>query len=243
MRHGHVDYFAKAVLEGSISTSDVPLTALGREQAEAAGRAIAHVKFDRAVCSGYPRTRETAEIVLRHNEVSSHLSLESDDELVEIKSGSFLALDTPDRSRAAMAARMAFEFDAAHKPDARMLGGEVFAEAIARGQRGMERVLAVPRASTTLVVAHEGINRLILAWMTGAGLAAVRAFEQDLACVNILDFDMAPREDGAIGTEIQRAMIKAVNLTPYNWTKHGMNLTSLETIFERYEAPPESGES
>jgi probable phosphoglycerate mutase len=28
-------------------------------------------------------------------------------------------------------------------------------------------------------------------------------------------------------------MIKSVNLTPYNWLKHGMNLTSLEAIFER----------
>jgi probable phosphoglycerate mutase len=28
-------------------------------------------------------------------------------------------------------------------------------------------------------------------------------------------------------------MIKAVNITPYNFVKHGMNLTSLEAIFAR----------
>ena len=33
--------------------------------------------------------------------------------------------------------------------------------------------------------------------------------------------------------EIKRTMIKATNLTPYNWLKHGMNLTSLEALFER----------
>jgi len=32
---------------------------------------------------------------------------------------------------------------------------------------------------------------------------------------------------------VARAIIKAVNLTPYNYTKHGMNLTSLEAIFAR----------
>jgi len=46
-------------------------------------------------------------------------------------------------------------------------------------------------------------------------------------CINVLDFDL--REDG----EIERTMIKSVNLTPYNWLKHGMNLTSLEALFER----------
>jgi probable phosphoglycerate mutase len=69
--------------------------------------------------------------------------------------------------------------------------------------------------------------------MTGNGLNAIQAFEQDLACINILDFDLVPRADGSVGTEIARAMIKAVNLTPYNYTKHGMNLTSLEAIFAR----------
>ena len=32
--------------------------------------------------------------------------------------------------------------------------------------------------------------------------------------------------------EIARVLIKAVNLTPYNYVKHGMNLTSLEAIFD-----------
>ena len=63
MRHGHVDYLAKHVVaEGAINI--VPLTPRGRLQAEAAGIALAHVAFDRALCSGYPRTHETASHVL-----------------------------------------------------------------------------------------------------------------------------------------------------------------------------------
>ena len=83
------------------------------------------------------------------------------------------------------------------------------------------------------MVAHEGINRLILGWSTGNGLKAVQSFEQDPACINVIDFDMVPREDGSVGTEIARCLIKSVNVTPYNYTKHGMNMTSLEAIFAR----------
>jgi probable phosphoglycerate mutase len=128
---------------------------------------------------------------------------------------------------------MAFEFDQAAQPGARMMGGDVFADVQARASGALKRLLATPDWHTALVVAHEGVNRLILSWMTGNGLSGVQAFEQDLACINILDFDMVPRDDGGAGSEVFRSMIKAVNITPYNFVKYGMNLTSLEAIFVR----------
>ncbi len=54
MRHGHVDYFG-----GATDIHAVTLTRRGRSEAEAAAKAFAHVRFDCAVCSGLPRTRET----------------------------------------------------------------------------------------------------------------------------------------------------------------------------------------
>lgn len=228
MRHGHVDYFDPKVRE--IGTDHVPLTPLGREQAAASGAALAHVRFDVALSSGLPRTRETAEIVLRANKDTGHLTLGEDRGFVEIKGG---RIQPPAKTREEFAARMAFEFDQAAEPGARMLGGDAFAEVQARAVKSLVGLLATPGWHTALVVAHEGTNRLLLSWMTGAGLNAVQAFEQDLACVNVLDFDMVPKEGGAVGTEIQRRFIKAVNMTPYNYTKHGMNLTALETIFTR----------
>jgi probable phosphoglycerate mutase len=229
MRHGHVDYFAREVREAG-HTDLVPLTPLGREQARASGAALAHVRFDRALSSGLPRTTQTAELVLAANEDVTHLSLAVDRDLVEIKGGGGLARA---KSREELAARMAFEFDQAAAPGARMMGGDVFADVQARSVGAVIRLLAEPGWHTALVVAHEGINRLILSWMTGNALSGVQAFEQDLACINVLDFDMVPREDGTVGAEIARRLIKAVNLTPYNYVKHGMNLTSLEAIFAR----------
>lgn len=233
MRHGHVDYLHRSVRESG-DTTRVPLTALGREQATASGRALAHVSFDVVMSSGYPRTRETMERVLAENG-NAVPAPDTDAGLVEVHSGRFPGVS----SRREMAHAMTFQYDAAAAPGARLFdGGEIFAEAMARGSEALLRLLARPGWHTALVVAHEGINRLMLGWMTGNGLSAVQTFEQDLACINVLDFDLVPAESGQ-GVEIARRIIKAVNLTPYNYVKHGMNLTSLEFIFEPYESWPE----
>ncbi len=237
MRHGHVDYLHRRVVESG-NTSIVPLTALGREQATASGKALAHVAFDIVMSSGYPRTRETMERVLAEN-ANPVPAPETEPGLVEVHGGRI----TGAASRREMAAAMAFQFDAAAQPGARMFdGGEVFTDALSRAADAIQRLLARPGWHTALVVAHEGINRLVLGWMTGNGLNAVQSFEQDLACINVLDFDLVPSASGE-GTEIARRIIKAVNLTPYNYVKHGMNLTSLEFIFERYEERPEDATS
>ena len=86
MRHGHVDYFSRTVRETG-HTDQVPLTMLGQEQAMASGKALSHVRFDRALSSGLPRTRETAEIVLAANQDAAHLALGAEPGFVEIKGG------------------------------------------------------------------------------------------------------------------------------------------------------------
>lgn len=227
MRHGHVDYFGKGTARPG-GVHEVHLTELGQRQADAAGAALAEIPFDRAVCSSYPRTQQTAERVLAHLHHPAPV-LEVNPALREVQGG----VTQPGLKRDQLAALLAFAFDRAAEPEACMgEGGERFDHALARATAAIEGYLHEPDWHTMLIVAHEGINRLLLSWCTGAGLKAVSCFEQDLACINILDFDLVPRAEGE-GVEIQRRMIKAVNLTPYNLNKFGMNLTSLETIFAR----------
>jgi len=229
MRHGHVDYLNRKVLETG-GMNEVHLTRRGQLQAEAAGRAFAHVQFDRAICSGYPRTEQTARAVLSFVPTAPALEIEPD--LVEIKGGKMPPLKT----REDLIALMNTFFDNASEPGAtNHEGGEVFAAAQARAVGAIERLLSQADWHTALVVAHEGINRLLLSWACGAGLAAMSSFEQDTGCINVIDFDQAGRD----GT--RRSLVKSVNLTPYNWLKHGMNLTSLEALFERdvNDKPPE----
>lgn len=222
MRHGHVDYFSEEVIRARDHTI-ARLTPRGRSEAEAAGAALAETAFDLAISSGYPRTRETAEIVLAQSKVGAP-ALGDDPALVEIKGGTLRFA-----SREEAAAAMRGQFESAADPGARMFGGEVFAEAQLRAVASLEALLVGPLWRTALIVAHEGINRLVLSWAVGAGLAAAPAFEQDTACVNVLDFDIEPDSDGR--PLIARRIIKLVNATPYNWLKHGMSRTSLEAIF------------
>ncbi len=198
------------------------MTERGRSEAEAAGRALSHITFDRAVCSGLPRTHETAEIVLSFVKDAPRLEVEAD--LIELRGGTL----PPVKSREELIAAMNSYFDRAHEPGAtNHEGGEVFAAAQERAVRAVERLLEANDWHTALIVAHEGINRVLLSWACGAGLMAMSSFEQDTACINIIDFDL-----GGTGG-VRRALIKAINITPHNYLKHGMNLTSLETIMQR----------
>jgi len=226
MRHGHVDYFAPEVVR-TRNTRDVVLTAQGRMEAGAAGRAFAPLVFDRAICSGLARTCETAQIVLGSLENPPALEIEPD--LAEVHGGGQVHVT----SRADLVALVASHFERASEEGATLMGGEAFVAAQARAIAAVKRILGEPGWKQILIVAHEGINKLVLSWAAGAKLSAAHAFEQDTGCINLIDFDMVPGTDGKPGPEIARALIKAVNLTPYNYVKHGMNLTSLEAIFAR----------
>jgi len=235
MRHGHVDYFSPEAVK-SPNARDVALTAKGRGEADAAAHAFINVALDRAICSGLPRTRETAEIVLSRS--VSPPALETEPALVEIHGG--WANVT---SRKELTAAMSFHLERAAEDGATMLkGGEAFVAAQARALDAIQKLLREPGWRQILIVAHEGINRLILSWAAGAGLRSTGAYEQDTGCINVIDFDMMPAEDGSPGPQIERVLIKALNLTPYNYLKHGMNMSSLEAIFARDE-DKETGEN
>jgi phosphoserine phosphatase len=222
MRHGHVDYFSDKVLRAGDHTI-ATLTPKGQEQAAAAGAALSETHLDLALSSGYPRTVETLEIVLAERDAAAP-PVEVEPAFAELKGGTLKFA-----SRADAAAAMQAEFAAAGEPGARMFNGEVFADAQARSVAALESLLLGRIWKHALIVAHEGINRVILSWAAGAGLSAASAFEQDTACINVLDFDLRADQDGQ--PMIARRIVKAVNITPYNWMKYGMSRTSLEAIF------------
>ncbi|WP_428409313.1 histidine phosphatase family protein [Hyphococcus sp.] len=221
MRHGHVDYFAPDLTDPRM----VNLTDEGREQAAAARDALRHARFDLAVYSGLPRTRQTAEIVLAGNDAPPELI--AHEGLEEIKSG-WIRAD----SREELAARLAYSFDNADAPGARFLpDGETFENAQARVTAALEEIVLNREWRTALIVAHEGVNRIALGWACGGGLATIAAFEQDLACLNLIDVDVTPAESGQ-GLQIERMALKALNVTAYDFVKKGLSRSSLEHLFD-----------
>lgn len=232
MRHAHVDYFSSSVRDSG-DTHNVKLTDKGVVQATATAHALAGIHFDRAICSGLPRTKQTAEIVLSKLDTEVP-ELEIRSEFRELESGPRDG-DSSDRaelSKSDLANLVLDNFRHANMPG-RSFGqnGETFETAYERSSRGLEKLLAEPGWHTTLLVAHEGINRCMLGWATGSGLNLLGAFEQDLACVNVLDFDMMIDNNGNLTDRIDRVFLKSMNLTLYNTTKNGMNETSIESIF------------
>ncbi|MBA3067217.1 MAG: histidine phosphatase family protein [Hyphomonas sp.] len=228
MRHGFVDYTSAAVRKAR-DPKVATLTDRGIDEARAAGVALSDVHFDLAICSGLPRTRQTAEIVLAEHPKA--LELEVEPRFGELRSGSYMDFHSAEH----LAAVMTFTFEQAGEPDAEFLpGGERFADAMVRVREGLHDLLMRPSWASALVVAHEVVNRMVLADVIGAPLGASAGFEQDTGCINILDFDLVPNETGE-GTRVERGVIKAVNLTPANYLKNGMNLRSLEAIFTRPE--------
>lgn len=227
MRHGHVDYFAKDLKR----PNEARLTEEGRAQARAAGDALSPIAFDFAAHSGLDRARETARLVIDANLKGA--PLQAVEGFAELRAPFLTGLTRED-----LAARLAYVFEGAEEPGATFLpDGESFAGAAARVEAAMGALFARPGWRTALVVAHEGVNRLLLAWATHGGLRSIKAFEQDLGCVNVIDADLAEEAGAPV---VLRTLVKAMNVTPYDYVKHGLSRSSLEHLFDVDfgEAPP-----
>ncbi len=225
LRHGHVDYFDKSMTD----PRTVNLTGLGRKQAEAARDALSDLHLDKAFCSGLPRTVQTANIILeRHrNQEGQPFDLQQDLRFEEIKS-----VWIKDLSREELAARLAFCFDNAGGEGACFLpDGETFKQAETRIIEGLNDLIAKSSWKTGLLVAHEGVNRILLGWCTGGGLTTIGAFEQDLCAINVIDFDITISPEGG-QLQIERAILKLANFTAYDASKKHLTKTCLEHLFD-----------
>lgn len=221
MRHAEVSYFDAAGRPHPPRT--VPLTAEGREQAAAAARALAPIPLDRAVVSDLPRTHETARIVIG----GRALEPEVRPELREIEGGRLSEIPEDQ-----LEAVFAGAFGAALDRDARFLGGETFGALVDRVVPVFRALCAAPGWRHLLIVAHGGVNRAILLDALGAGIGSFGAFEQDAACINIVDVE-PPAGDGAR----PRAIVRLLNHTPYNEQKLGLDLTTMERLYRQYRPP------
>ena len=216
LRHGEVSYFDDRGTP--VDPRRVSLTAAGRRQAATAADALADVPLDRAVCSGLARTRETAEIVVG----ARSLTIEDAAEFHEIRAGRFR--DVPAHR---LEAELAHAFDRAGEAGARFVGGEGFGEFRDRVLDGWTEMLGRADWRHLLMVGHDAVNRVLLCWAVGADLSAIAGFEQDMCCLNIIDVDMR-------GRRVERALVKAMNVTPDNVSKLGMTLTTMEQVHFAY---------
>ena len=205
MRHADVSYVDET--GAPVNPEAVPLTARGREQAEAAREALAGAKLDLVVASDLPRTAETARIVAPGHEV------ERWPELAEWRGGRLDAVPPEELERAFVGALQV-------KDEAeRFLGGESLGEALDRVHPALERLLARDW-HTALAVLHGGVNRIVISYALSGDRTYFGTFEQAPACINVLDLG----DDGWI--------VRTVNYIPYD-PLHPARETTMEHLWEQ----------
>lgn len=218
MRHADVSYFDT---DGRpLDPRSVPLTAEGRRQAQAAAQLLADVRVDLAICSGLARTVETARIVLG----ARSLTLHDDVRLKEVRAGRFADIAPEHRERI-----IGYAYETAAEPDGRFIGGERWTDFGARVGAAWNALIARDDWHSVLLVAHDGVNRVLMSQLVGAGLAGLRAFEQDPACINMIELDVTA------GT-VERAYLRAVNIAAYDLVRDGKHLMVMEKIHRSYAA-------
>jgi broad specificity phosphatase PhoE len=209
MRHAQVSYFE----DGRPLRPDlVPLTARGREQAEAARELLRDVAFDRVITSGLPRTLETARIVAPSYEPESWR------ELREIESGRLGEIPEDDLEAAFVGA-----WRDVVPEDVPFLGGETIRSLLDRVLPAVDRLVADPHWDVVLAVLHGGVNRAILSHALTGERALLGNLEQSPACINVLD----------VGDDW---VVRAVNHTPYDPTHLGGRLRTMEELWREFRA-------
>jgi probable phosphoglycerate mutase len=166
-----------------------------------------------------PRTAHTASLVLD----GRMLAVREEPRLKEIRAGRLAAV--PPEQREEIISRA---YERAADPDASFIGGESWADFQRRVLEVWHELMQAGDWANLLIVAHDAVNRIILSHVVGASLQGLRAFEQDPACINIIDVDVD-------GGNIERAFIRAANLTAYNLAAHANHHTVMERILAKFK--------
>lgn len=215
MRHGDVEYFDESGRPYRPDT--VPLTTRGREQARAAGIALASVPIDRAITSGLVRTNETARVVLEGRD----LPMAQEPRLREIDTGRMSDWENapPALVRQTILGALGEELTA----DARFLAGETFGDCLERILIAWAELLAMADWQTLLLVGHGVANRLLLSHLLGTPLSSLGRLEQDAGCINLIEVD-----------EAGRPLVRMLNFTAYDGGKQSLVRSTFEGLYEQY---------
>jgi broad specificity phosphatase PhoE len=210
MRHGAVAYFEDG---RPLAPDDVPLTADGREQAEATRALLEGVRLDRVIATGLPRTMETAALVAPGREI------ESWPELREIMGAKLSSIPPGELEEAFVHA-----FRGVVPNEKRFLGGETIGQLFDRVLPAVTRLVDDTGWDTALVVAHGAVNRAILSFALTGERTFLGRFEQAPGCLNVLD----------VGDEW---VVRAVNVAASDLVHRSTRLTQMEQYWAEYRAP------
>jgi alpha-ribazole phosphatase/probable phosphoglycerate mutase len=178
IRHGQVEGFESKRYNGQ---KNVPLTAHGRRQLDLVAERLAGVRLDAVWSSDLDRCRYGAERLA----VPRGLPVTFSERLRELHAGDWEGLSWEDLQHLYPTEWQARLADIATY---QIPGGESFHGAARRVLPELGRLLDSNPGRNVALVAHGGVNRIILLDALGAPLDKVFSLEQDYACINVIDY-------------------------------------------------------
>lgn len=178
-RHGETPWNAEGRYQGQV---DIPLSETGIAQAKALGERLAPLRIARAVASPLARATLTAQLALGPARASM---LQFDPGLLEIAHGEWegllaseIAQRDPERLQAWREA-----------PESVLMpGGESLQMVLDRAWPALARACeGLGADDILLVVAHDAVNRVLLARILGLPLARLWTFRQAPTTLNLLE--------------------------------------------------------
>ena len=186
VRHGATDYNLNRVIQGQLDTD---LNALGLEQANELGRALANEAFNVVLSSDLKRARRTTAAILKYHDM---VTVEYTPDLRERNFGQH-------QNRPARELAEALEAFPGERENYRPYGGESLQDSHARAGRFWRNVQKEYGDATVLVSSHGGVCKSLLTHVLGRSLMFRRELAQDNCCINILS---GSARDGYIAEQI-----------------------------------------
>jgi probable phosphoglycerate mutase len=180
VRHGHVDWIAPERFRGR---AELPLSSLGRRQAQAAaGYIVATWKPDAVYTSPLGRCRETGAAIA----APFRLEPQPIDWLCDIDYGEWQGL-TRDQAKKCWPDESELWFRAPHI--AEIPGGETLAAVLSRVTAALRDILRHHPDQTVVMVGHDSVNRVLLLFTLELPLSRYWHLRQDPCGINELIFD------------------------------------------------------
>ena len=162
-----------------IGQTDRPLSPVGRDQAQWWSQKLSDVSFEAIYTSDLKRSKETAEILAAGREIS----IQPKTGLREINLGQWegrtiasVRSHFPDEFR-----RRGLDFGGYRPPE-----GESFRDLQERVLPVFQEIVSAARGNM-LIVAHAGVNRVILCHVLGMPIKHLFRIAQDDGCLNVIE--------------------------------------------------------
>ena len=203
-RHGEVDYTPQGKV---VKNPDlVDLTEVGKKQAKSIDENTKDFSIERIICSGLPRTLQTAEHIASRREIT----IECFPLLKEYEWDPNLLKDTKIE-------RFGYLFEDSLAKE--MIGGTEDADEFYRRITCQLETIVKEDWSEMAAFLHGAVNAAIMCWVNDVDISFASKYDQDHAALNIIDIDV--NEKG----KIVRKILKRYNIPP-NLSSIGSDMRS-----------------